>query len=143
MTQHNNYLAHYGVKGMRWGVRKSRSSSTSKKKGSLINITVNRNIKTPSSKASKVSGKKKSAKEMTDDELRKVINRMNMEKQYKQLTAKELSPGRKFVQDVISNAAKETAKKYVSKGMDKAVDSLLKEAKTEFSKKKKSSGGKS
>lgn len=30
MYQHNLYLAHYGVKGMRWGVRKSRFSSASK-----------------------------------------------------------------------------------------------------------------
>lgn len=65
---------------------------------------------------------------MSDEDLRKAVSRLNMEKQYKQLTEKQLSPGRKFVQDVITNAGKETAKKYVSKYMDKGVERLIKEA---------------
>ena len=36
---------------------------------------------------------------MSDSELRNYINRMQMERQYAQLTAKEVSPGKKFVKD--------------------------------------------
>lgn len=30
MIEYDNYLAHYGVEGMKWGVRKNRSSRTQK-----------------------------------------------------------------------------------------------------------------
>ena len=38
---------------------------------------------------------------MSDSELRNYINRMQMERQYAQLTATEVSPGKKFVKEVI------------------------------------------
>lgn len=116
------------MKGMKWGVRKSRpSSGTKRKKKALINITVNKTQKVIAPKSSKKS-KSSNVKSMSDEDLRKAVSRLNMEKQYKQLTEKQLSPGRKFVQDVITNAGKETAKKYVSKYMDKGVERLIKEA---------------
>lgn len=46
----NNELYHYGVLGMKWGVRKDRSSGTGRKK----------TVKSSSDKKSKASSKKKS-----------------------------------------------------------------------------------
>ena len=68
----------------------------------------------------RASGKKNSS----DDE----VNRLQMEKQYKQLTSSEISVGRKFVQDVLTNAAKQTATNYVSKYMTKGIDAVIKKA---------------
>ena len=51
-----------------------------------------------------------------------------MEKQYKQLTSSEISVGRKFVQDVLTNAAKQTATNYASKYMTKGIDAVIKKA---------------
>ena len=67
-------------------------------------------------------------KKMSDSELRSKINRLQMEKQYKQLTSSEISVGRKFVQDVLTNAAKQTATNYVSKYMTKGIDAAIKKA---------------
>ena len=72
----NTYIYHHGIKGMKWGIRKYQN-----KDGSL----------TPEGKKrysedylSAHSGK--SVKEISDDELRRANNRLNMERQYAQLT---------------------------------------------------------
>lgn len=94
-----NELIHYGVKGMRWGVRKSRVSST----GSTQKLTakdyndikkgVDETKKTVSAistyrdtkqrkQAVKNATKNVDLSKMSDRELREAVNRMNMEQQY-------------------------------------------------------------
>lgn len=76
-----------------------------------------------------VKKKKESpTKSMSDAELRQRINRLQMEKQYAQLTAKEKSVGKKMVNEILTNAAKQTATSYVSKAMSKGVDEIIKKA---------------
>lgn len=70
---YEDYLEHYGVKGMRWGRRKGGSS------GSDSSVT-------PAKKAKKVKAVKPDVKKMSDKELRDKINRMQMEQQYAKLT---------------------------------------------------------
>ena len=103
-------LQHYGILGMKWGVRRTPAQLT---------------------RANGGAGKTESSdeiKKMSDSELRSKINRLQMEKQYKQLTSSEISVGRKFVQDVLTNAAKQTATNYVSKYMTKGIDAAIKKA---------------
>ena len=66
-------LAHFGVKGMRWGVRKRRNESDRKK-------TFN-----------KGKEEKKSFRDLSDEELRAVVNRMNLEQQYVRLSTSSSS----------------------------------------------------
>ena len=95
-----NELYHYGVLGMRWGVRRSTpgsSGSGKRSKGSKLAID-------PSYK--KAHSKKK-AKYMSDNELREVNNRLNAERQYKDLTRTK-SKGKAFV-DAFTSTAKTVA----------------------------------
>ena len=76
----NDELIHYGVKGMKWGVRKDRSSST----GSKPKLSAYSNYRANKQKRKAVRNATKNLdfNKMTDKELRDVVNRMNMEQQY-------------------------------------------------------------
>ena len=109
-----NELKHYGVLGMKWGRRKSTSSTTP----------------TNPSKdhVRKTQLKKKKISEMTNDELKEITNRLQLEKQYKDLTRRDVTPGKKFVMDVLATTAKTTATAYATKYAAKGVESLIKKS---------------
>ena len=65
---------------------------------------------------------------MSDSELRSKINRLQMEKQYKQLTSSEISVGRKFVQDVLT---KEFIERWSSENGPFGIEKVIQGAKTE------------
>ena len=118
----NNELYHFGIKGMKWGVRKNRSSSdpsssslSKKKKRGLGNISEPKN---------------KSVKDMSDEELRNTIARIELENRYKDLSPKKVSAGKKFVDRVINNiilpAGEDVTKQLVKSGMTKTANDLFK-----------------
>lgn len=99
------YLYHYGVKGMKWGVRKDKTSS------GLIKP--------------KKKSRRQIASEMSDDELNRRISRLNREKQYLDLTApRYVKAGKRIVEGIIIAAAVTTAKGYVSKYMKSGVTAV-------------------
>lgn len=130
-------LMHYGVKGMKWGVRKKYQPKGRRKgKTNAQRIYEAAKEKSEARKAKKAAVKevqvqrrqrvtKRSVQDMSDEELRTAINRMQMERTYSQLTAKEVSKGKKFVSDVLYNSAKATATKYTTEVMTNAVKKLL------------------
>lgn len=97
-----NVIVHAGIKGMKWGVRRYQN-----KDGTL----------TPEGKArygDKIHDDyakahyKKSLKEMSNDELKSRNNRLQMERQYKDLT-KKTSVGKKAVNAFVGTAGTITA----------------------------------
>ena len=78
----NNELYHWGIKGMKWGVRRYRN-----KDGSLTPAGKKRYSQNDSPSEDYVRAHtKKSISQMSDQELRTVNNRLQMENQYRQLT---------------------------------------------------------
>ena len=106
---------HYGIKGMRWGVSRS---------GAKSRVTVDRE---PSSsdhvKAKQIQ--KKAIRSMSNEELRTVTTRMQLEKQYKDLKKTNVSSGRKMVSDIIVNTGKQTLTNVASKAMTKTLEKLF------------------
>lgn len=135
-------LYHYGVKGMKWGVRRTpaqlgHTTGTKKKRsgsaGEAVKNTAKKAAKAISSKMSETrrkraeakahdaetkkiqENKKKKLSDLTDDELRQRIQRLELEKRYRDLTPKETSRGKAFIDAVgkqvlgpaVSNAARQ------------------------------------
>lgn len=105
------YLAHHGIKGMKWGKRRA-ASSESDSSGSSSSSTTD--TATSVKKPRKVTGKTevddgKDVTRMSDKELRERINRINMEQQYSKLTEPSYPPvksGMDFVNQGLNLANK-------------------------------------
>lgn len=129
-----NELYHFGIKGMRWGVRRYQNPD-----GSLTNAGKKRlskghtsNEETESSnKPSSKSSPTKTVKDMSDDELSQAITRIQLEEKYKSLSPKNVSKGKKFVDtvvnDILQPAAIDIGKQVAKSLMVKGVNSLVKD----------------
>jgi hypothetical protein len=82
----NSTLAHHGILGMKWGIRRT-ESQLSRARGA--------------SKGSSDARSNKNVKDLSDDELRKAVNRLQLEKQYSQLSASDTSSGKQYVAKII------------------------------------------
>lgn len=76
---------------------------------------------------------KPSVKDLSDDELRRVVNRMLLEQQYNKMKPEQVSAGKKFVnkvtKDVIVPAATEVGKEVIKNALKKGVNSVSEKTK--------------
>lgn len=118
----DRYLAHHGVKGMKWGVRryqqygeggyipKKRSSKETWDRNAKVSMYVSKNLMDLQNvdrgikRASGNSKYRREAKTMSDRELITAINRMNMERQYASLKEEDMNAGRVTIGNILEIA---------------------------------------
>lgn len=120
-----NTLQHYGVLGMKWGVRRSPAQLGRKKYAKKEKSVSNKKEKR------KLSAKsKKTVKDWTDDELRAKINRLELEKKYRDLlkaeNAPKVSKGKAFVSDILDKSGKNIGTQLTTYALGTAVNKMLK-----------------
>lgn len=89
-------LYHFGIKGMKWGVRRYQNSD-----GSLTPAGRKRYDKQV--RASRKADVK-NRRTLSDSEIEQKIKRLESEKKLKNLTEEDLSPGRKAASDILKSA---------------------------------------
>lgn len=94
-TTIDDVLAHYGVRGMKWGVRKKGGSVSSAPK------PISEDAKTAA--AAREKAKKSGPESLTNQEMRAVVERMNLEQQYAKLNPRKLKLGEAIVQNLLDN----------------------------------------
>jgi hypothetical protein len=108
------FIAHFGVKGMRWGVQRSRSVSVGANKavGSKRHqVSVDANRAVSLKKTVRTHG----TAALSNQDLQHLVTRLNLEKQYSQLNPKQVSTGRRIVSELGSNVARQQANTFANK----------------------------
>lgn len=122
----NNELTHWGIKGMKWGVRRFQNRD-----GSLTSEGRKRYGDDDDSGSKASANKRKSAREMSDEELFRAVNRARLEDQYNALRPEHVSTGKKFLtttwSSVIAPAATNAGRRFLENSLNKFGDDLLKD----------------
>lgn len=120
-----NELVHHGIKGMKWGVRRT-EAQLARARGNTKSDEKTSSISTKKAEATK----RKKMSEMSDEELRRVVNRLQLEQQYRNLNPEKVSTGKKFankvVKDIVIPVATEVAKNEFRKVLTASLDGQAK-----------------
>ena len=129
MQEADDILAHYGVKGMRWGVITKKVGAAYTKARTEDTTPVGVTVKAPPGKQIKTSGgkyqdtsddairaatakqkaKTSGLQSLSNKEMQDLVSRMNLEQQYNRLNAPPQSLGQKFIQGLFSSPAPDLA----------------------------------
>ena len=146
----NDELMHYGVPGMKWGVRRT-PAQLGRKKTSSSRFLLGKKKSKPKPKAKaetkaktkseapkeETTPKKKSVKEMSDDELNAAIRRMQLEQTYASLSPQKVSTGKAVAKRILNNivvpAAEDVGRQMVKTALTRAGNKTLAEVFKDFS----------
>ena len=144
MDVNEEFLEHHGILGMKWGIRRYQNkdgtlTAAGKKRVAKLEsehdkLTGKKNE--DSSNSNFGSSKKKTIRDLSDDELRTEINRMQLERNYLDLnrqissmTPQKVSKGKQFVSDlgtkVITPSIMDAGKNLLTKFLNKKGSELL------------------
>lgn len=108
MNNNQKILQHYGVLGMRWGVRKGRS------KGSKDYQKSRKLLKKP-------------LRDLSNDEIKSLNTRLQLEKSARNLDSRTVSKGKKFATQVLVAAGSAVVTGLLIKGATKAPSFIAKQ----------------
>ena len=139
----NNELMHYGVLGMKWGVRRT-PAQLGRKPTSSNKSLFEKKKSEPKPKAKtksespkeETAPKQKSVKEMSDEELNAAIRRMQLEQTYASLSPKKVSTGKAVAKRILNNivvpAAEDVGRQMVKTALTRAGNKTLAEVFKDF-----------
>ena len=108
--ENESTLTHSGVRGMKWGHRRARPAQKRSTTGRM-----------------KFRGNSE-IKNMSNEELKNRVNRLNMEQQYKKLNSSPYNyvsqKGEKIVLGIIVGSATAVGSKYAQKGIETGIRSI-------------------
>ena len=139
------YLAHHGIKGMKWGVRrtpeqlghprsKKKAKSIWKKSAeTLSSARKSRKQKKLEEKLAKQRKKEETGYEKySDEELKKMTDRLNLERNYRNVYAEmhpdKLKRVKRVIGDLAENAVRTIGQKAISAAVEKAFSKKTEEA---------------
>lgn len=125
-------LQHYGVKGMKWGVRRTPEQLGHRTR----KVASNDGRAGTAIKKKGAAAVKRKSSPMSDDELQKRINRLNLEERYADLVsrqkARENSGFKSTAKKLLGNAAEDLGRQLLSKAVSKLVDRIAGDKKDKF-----------
>ena len=113
----NNFLAHYGILGMKWGIRRDRDSKT----GLIVR---ERSEDYKETRALR----RKSLSEMSNAELKRYVERMDLETRYKKIESQNISKGKAVANNVLKKFGDRAVDKAITITLDAAAEQLKRKA---------------
>ena len=111
-------LAHFGIKGMKWGVRKNRSASGGESSKSQSFLSKDEPTTSEWHRSRRFD-------HLSNKDLKARINRIEMEKKYRDLTMTKSERRRKAIKKAIGDILANTVKKQAQLVVDKQVSALM------------------
>ena len=112
-------LMHYGILGMKWGVRRTPEQLGHRTKAEISNST----SKTSSTKKQTASTKRRTSN-LSDEELRQRIQRLNMEEQYENLLARSENRDRSVARKLADQALETLTRQAIDASIRWTLDSI-------------------
>lgn len=133
----SDFLAHYGVKGMKWGVRKSdvpTGETRVTQKGKKLKGEGGKGLPAhddaKKAAVSKQKAKGSGLQSLSNKELQDLQKRMNLEQNVRELSAKEkqatANPAARFIRKTLMNSGKQEAQKASNNATSKLVANMMK-----------------